>query len=75
MSMRKLMIFMVLVSVTQITAQTVEVSPATPAARLVKSAIDESNLGVRRADVQNFYAPAGFRPGLLSLRRARIYTL
>jgi murein L,D-transpeptidase YcbB/YkuD len=60
--MRKLMISMVLASVTQITAQTVEVSPATPAARLVKAAIDESNLSTHGADVRNFYAPAGYRP-------------
>jgi murein L,D-transpeptidase YcbB/YkuD len=60
--MRKLMILMVLASVTQITAQTIEVPPATPAARLVKMAVDDSNLGAYRAEVRNFYAPAGYRP-------------
>jgi murein L,D-transpeptidase YcbB/YkuD len=59
--MRKLMILMVLAGVMPVTAQVVEVPPATPAARLLKAAIDDSNLGARRADVRNFYAPAGYR--------------
>ena len=60
--MRKLMILMVLVSVTEITAQTVEVLPATPIARQIKTAVDDSDLGDLRAEVRNFYAPAGYRP-------------
>src|SRR5438477_7843059 len=59
--MRKLMILMAVVSVTEITAQTVEVSPTTPAARLVKTAVDDSDLGDLRADVRNLYAPAAYR--------------
>ena len=59
--MRKLMILMVLASVTRITAQIVELPPATPAARQVKGAVDDSDLGDLRADVRNFYAPAGYR--------------
>src|SRR5205823_1049893 len=59
--MRKLMILMVLASVTRITAQIVELPPATPAARQVKAAVDDSDLGDLRADVRNFYAPAGYR--------------
>src|SRR5262249_11530146 len=53
---------MVLASVTEITAQTVDVPPATLVARLVKFAIEDSSLGARRADVRNFYAPAGYQP-------------
>jgi murein L,D-transpeptidase YcbB/YkuD len=60
-TMRKLMISMVLVVVMPVTAQVVEVLPATAAARQIKTAIDDSNLGARRADVRSFYAAAGYR--------------
>jgi murein L,D-transpeptidase YcbB/YkuD len=56
------MILMVLASVTDITAQTVEVPPATPAARQIKAALDAADLADLRADLRNFYAPAGYRP-------------
>jgi len=59
--MRKLMILLAFGSVASLLAQTVEVPPATPSARAIKSAIDESPLGGYHADVRNFYAPAAYR--------------
>jgi L,D-transpeptidase YcbB len=59
--MRKLMILLAFVSTVSLLAQTVEVPPATPPARAIKAAIDESPLGRHRSDVYNFYS-AGYRP-------------
>lgn len=59
--MRKLMFLLAFGSAVSLLAQTVEVPPATPAARAIKAAIEESPLGYR-SDVHNFYAPAGYRP-------------
>jgi murein L,D-transpeptidase YcbB/YkuD len=59
--MRKLMILLAFGSVMPLTAQTVEVPPATPTARAIKAAIDDTDLGGYGADVRNFYAPAGYR--------------
>ena len=57
--MRKLMILLVLASVTPVTAQTVEVPAVAPWARAVKAAVDEADS--YRADLRNLYAPAGYR--------------
>jgi L,D-transpeptidase YcbB len=51
------LLLMVLTS-TALFAQTVEVAPATPAARALRSLV-VSDAGT---DVRNFYAPAGYRP-------------
>jgi len=49
----------VLTSVT-LTAQTVDVAPATPAARSLQSLV-ATDTSAARVDVRNFYAPAGYR--------------
>ncbi|HEX2123133.1 MAG TPA: peptidoglycan-binding protein, partial [Thermoanaerobaculia bacterium] len=61
--MKRLILVLVLLISTSISAQTVEVLPATPAAKAVRAIANVS------ADVRNVYAPAGYR--LLWTRNGR----
>jgi murein L,D-transpeptidase YcbB/YkuD len=53
--MKRLAFVLVLISTVSLTAQTVDVAPATPAAQLVRSLVDGGS-----SDLHNVYAPAGY---------------
>lgn len=67
--MRKALLLVLLLTAVTLSAQTVEVAPATPSARLVQSLVDGARLdemyltsfNAVSTDVRNFYAPAGYR--------------
>ena len=53
--MKRFALFLVLLATVSLSAQTVDVLPATPAAKLVRSLVDGAP-----ADLHNVYAPAGY---------------
>ncbi|MFL6245105.1 MAG: murein L,D-transpeptidase [Thermoanaerobaculia bacterium] len=53
--MKRFAFFLVLLATVSLSAQTVDVLPTTPAAKLVRSLVDAGS-----ADVRNVYAPAGY---------------
>ncbi|HEY0157612.1 MAG TPA: L,D-transpeptidase family protein [Thermoanaerobaculia bacterium] len=55
--MKRLSFALLLLTTISLSAQTVAVAPATPAARLVQSLVVNGS-----ADLRNFYAPAGYQP-------------
>lgn len=59
--MKRLTVLLIAVLTTiSLTAQTVDVVPATPAARALQTLVATDN-SAARIDVRNFYAPAGYR--------------
>lgn len=75
--MRKALVLVLLLNVVSLSAQTVDVAPATAAARLVRSLVDSGRLdemylasfGAYADEVRNVYAPAGY--GLVWTRNGR----
>jgi len=62
MDMKRFMVSLMVVLVTvSLAAQTVEVAPVTPAGRALQSLV-LSDSSAERVHIQNFYAPAGYRP-------------
>jgi murein L,D-transpeptidase YcbB/YkuD len=66
--MRNAFVLVLLLTAVSLSAQTVDVAPATPAARVVRSVVDSgrldgmylSSFGAYADDVRNFYGPAAF---------------
>jgi murein L,D-transpeptidase YcbB/YkuD len=60
--MKRLLLVLVLTVVpVSLSAQTVDVAPATPVAKMIRSLVD-SETGDSRTDLHNFYGPIGSRP-------------